>query len=196
MQAFAPLFSGARRNSQHSVYTYSSKRSRTRIPSAFATSCKRPTEMSRRPFIQLFTVCRLTLIRSARSPSLTFFSSSLCADSTATHTVASSLLFCFYYPKKRRFFCYNERTVPMLHNYLNLSTILEKKFQIHSHTPARTSHEAVGGCRQPRSRRVGDSRPWFLPAACLDPGCFERWAAPPKDFHGFPKSRTPSSTRR
>ena len=94
-QAFAPLFSGAKRNSQHCVYTYSSKRSRTRTPSAFATSCKRPTVMSRLPFIQLFTVCRLTLIRSARSPSLTFFSSSLCAGSAATHTVVSSLLFCF-----------------------------------------------------------------------------------------------------
>ena len=92
MQAFARRISFAGQDCQQRVYTYSSKRSRTRTPSASATSCKRPTVISRRPFIQLFTVCRLTPIRSANSPSLIFFSTSLCAGSTATQT---SFLFSF-----------------------------------------------------------------------------------------------------
>ena len=95
MQVFAPRIYSATRNCQLCVYTYSSKRSRTRTPSAFATSCKRPTVTSRRPFIQLFTVCRLTSISSANSASLTFFSSSLCADSAATHTFVFSFCLLF-----------------------------------------------------------------------------------------------------
>ena len=95
MQAFAPQLSVAARNCKQSVYTYSSKRSRTRTFSASATSCKRPTVISRRPFIQLFTVWRVTPIMTANSPSLTFFSPSLCAGSAATHTFLFSLLVCF-----------------------------------------------------------------------------------------------------
>lgn len=78
------------RDSKQSVYTYSSKRSRTRTSSAFATLCNHPTVMSLRPFIQLFTVCRVTPKRRPNSASLTFFSSSLCAGSAATHNCSFS----------------------------------------------------------------------------------------------------------
>ena len=56
---------------------YSSKRSRTRTPSAFANTWRRPTVISRRPFTTLLTVCLDTPSRRPSSASLTFFSSSL-----------------------------------------------------------------------------------------------------------------------
>ena len=89
-QAFAPQLSVMARDSKQSVYTYSSKRSRTRTSSAFATLCNHPTVMSLRPFIQLFTVCRVTPKRRPNSASLTFFSSSLCTGSAATHNCSFS----------------------------------------------------------------------------------------------------------
>ena len=92
-QAFARQLYAVVRDSKVRVYTYSLKRSRTRTFSASATSCKRPTVTSCRPFIHLLTVCRLTPIWSASHWSLTFFSSSPCAGSTATQIVLSLLFY-------------------------------------------------------------------------------------------------------
>lgn len=99
-------FSPDKFRSRHEMTTpqvspYSSKRSRTRTPSASATSCKRRTVISFRPFTIALTHWRLTPPnRRPNSASLTFFSSSRAAGSTATHTAfVSSFL-------KKSLICY------------------------------------------------------------------------------------------
>ena len=103
-QVFARRICVVGRNSQTTFYTYSIKRSRTRTRRASAISCRRLSAGSERPFTMLLIVCRLTPIRSASSPSLTFFPTSLCAGSTATQTsfLFSLLsLFCWLIHKQR-----------------------------------------------------------------------------------------------
>ena len=91
MQVFAPRNSSAARNDRLWTFTpYSSNNSRTRTCNASAIRCSRRTVRSSRPFTIPLIVCLDTPNRRPSSASLTFFSSSLCADSAATHTFSVS----------------------------------------------------------------------------------------------------------